>query len=79
MKKKVNEFEIICFSNGITLNGGLISETCSKALKTIENELPEEACNYEVYIHIINTCKEKLLRCMRHHNRFFDERVDKLW
>lgn len=56
----MNEFEIIHFANGITLNGKLISETCSKALKAIENELPEEARNYEVYVHIINTCKEVL-------------------
>lgn len=41
MKKKVNEFEIIYFSNGITLNGKLISKACSKALKAIENELPD--------------------------------------
>ena len=56
----MNEFELMQFSNGIVLNGELISRICSKVLKEIENGLPEEARIYEVYVNIIDICKETL-------------------
>lgn len=54
------EFQKIGFSNGVVLNGKLISQACSKALKAIESELPEEARFYEIYDFIIDTCKQEL-------------------
>lgn len=54
------EHQTVVFSNEISLNGKLVFQACSKALKAIESELPEEARSYEIYDFIIDTCKQKL-------------------
>ena len=48
------------FNNGCVLDGSVIYKACSKALRAIENELPEEARSVEVYETIIDKCKEAL-------------------
>ena len=58
--RKVNQMMQTVFSNGFILSEKTIYEVCSKALKTIENELPEEARFLEVYYHIIDACKDVL-------------------
>jgi len=52
--------EVICFPNGLKLNGKLVFTACSKVLEAIKNELQEEAHLYEVYDYIIDTSKELL-------------------
>ena len=46
--------------NRTVLSGEVIEKACAKALKAIENELPEEARFFEAYDLIIDNCKEAL-------------------
>lgn len=50
---------IVC-SNGYAIEGQKILDACEKALEAIEKELPEEARFFEVYVQILDTCKEVL-------------------
>lgn len=56
----IQDIQLVMFESGVRLRKSSITNACKKALKAIENELPDEARSFEVYCHIIDVCKDVL-------------------